>query len=147
MTSTTYSSQTSLVKMLASPPKISLPMLGTNSEEIEVVDFDLWVDLSKRAEIEFGEFITTNSSKSDSWNYHISEPSGSFKTISPGWPNDWFGGGNSHTARLAHQIAYGGCIKVEIDSPPTEYILPKEDIAVFWVEWSLRLLTSEKSWG
>lgn len=99
MTSTVQESEASLMEQLnrlASPPKISLQILGTHttSEQVDVVDFDLWVDWSNKAKISHGEFLTSNESDRRSWD-QSDESSDSLLTTSYGWLNDWLGGTNS----------------------------------------------------
>jgi hypothetical protein len=53
--------ENALIKQLASPPNISLQILGTHTKgPTKVVDFDLWIDCSKDVKIMSGEFVTRN---------------------------------------------------------------------------------------
>lgn len=84
-----------MLEQLASPPYISLQIVGTTttSEQTEVTDFDFLIDYSKRVKIESGEFLTTGEDNR-SWDLD-SEPSDTFQSTSYGWISDWLGDGNS----------------------------------------------------
>lgn len=81
----------SLIGQLASPPNISLQLLGTHTtgEQTEV-DFDLWIDCSKEAKVKSGEFLTGNESDHRFWD-QSGESNESFLTTSSGWVKDWLG--------------------------------------------------------
>jgi len=95
MASTTHNAEIPLIEQLASPPKISLQIVGTHttSEQAEVVDFDLWLDCSKKAKIKSGQFSTSNKSDFRSWD-QSSGSSESLATTLYGWLNDWLGDSN-----------------------------------------------------
>lgn len=84
----------SLIAQLASPPNISLQLLGTHTagEQTEV-DFDLWIDCSKEAKIKSGEFLTGNGSDHRFWD-QSGESDATFLTTSSGWVKDWLGDNN-----------------------------------------------------
>ncbi|KAJ5142734.1 uncharacterized protein N7515_001521 [Penicillium bovifimosum] len=174
MASTTQNIETSAIEQLASPPKISLQILGTHTtnEQAEVIDFDIRIDCSKEAKINSGEFLTSNESDLRSWDQSV-ESSDSFPTTSYRWLTDWLSDNDSrrrytgirklvcvpddlsaaikaHAEGLARQIAYGGSIKAEIHTPPLESdVLPQEYTAVVRAEWSLGspFIAAEQSWN
>lgn len=96
MISTIQNPGASLISQLASPPNISLQLLGTHTtgEQTEVVDFDLWIDCSRSAKIKSGEFLTGNESDRRYWD-QSGESSDSFSTTSSGWLQDWLGDSNN----------------------------------------------------
>ncbi|KAJ5452931.1 hypothetical protein N7445_001114 [Penicillium cf. griseofulvum] len=140
---------------LASPPNISLQVLGTHKtgEQTEVVDFDLWIDCSKNTKIKSGEFLTDNEIDHRIWD-NFGESGDNFFATSSGWLKDWLGdneggswtihkpvclrddsaGTKIYAESLARKIAYGGSIKVEIHTPPLE--VDVSDTAVIRAEWS-----------
>ncbi|KAJ5555324.1 hypothetical protein N7535_007760, partial [Penicillium sp. DV-2018c] len=135
--STTQNIETSAIGQLASPPKITLRILGTHTtnEQAEVIDFDICIDCSKEAKIKSGEFLTSNESDRRSWDQSV-ESSDSFPTT---WtirklvcvPDDLAAAIKAHAEGLARQIAYGRSIKAEIHTPPLELdVLPQEYTAV-----------------
>lgn len=105
MMSTIQNPGTSLLAQLASPPNISLQLLGTHTtgKQTEVVDFDLWVDCSKKAKIKSGEFLTGNESDHRSWD-QSSECSDSFSKTSSSWLQDWLADSNEGR-KYGHQIS------------------------------------------
>ncbi|KAJ5506567.1 hypothetical protein N7453_005524 [Penicillium expansum] len=170
MISTMQNPGTSLVAQLASPPNISLQLLGTHTagEQTEVVDFDIWIDCSKQAKIRSGQFLTSNEHDHRSWD-QSGESSTSFLTTSSGWLQDWIGDSNeetswavhklvslrdddfaaikSHAESLASKIAYGGSIIVQIHTPPAEADVA-ENTAKIQAEWSFGspFLPTEQPW-
>ncbi|CAG8892684.1 unnamed protein product [Penicillium egyptiacum] len=160
MISTIQNPGASLIAQLASPPNISLQILGTHAagEQTEVVDFDLWIDCSKQAKIKSGEFLTSNENDHRSWEQSDAS-SHSFSITSSGWLQEWLGNRNdgaswtirklvslrdddptaikAHAEGLARNIAYGGSIIVEIHTPPPEAGVP-ENTAEVRAEWSFR---------
>ncbi|KAJ6128858.1 hypothetical protein N7471_010075 [Penicillium samsonianum] len=158
MISTIQNPGASLISQLASPPNISLQLLGTHTtgEQTEVVDFDLWIDCSRSAKIKSGEFLTGNERDRRYWD-QSGELSDSFSTTSSGWLQEWLGDSNNgrswtinklvslrdddsaaiktHAEGLARQIAYGGSIIVEIHTPSPEADVA-ENTAEVRAEWS-----------
>jgi hypothetical protein len=98
MISRIHNPDASLIAQLASPPNISLQILGTHaaSEQTQVVDFDLWIDCSKQAKIKSGEFLTGNKDDHRSWE-QSDDSNDSFSTTSSGWLQDWLGNSSNGT--------------------------------------------------
>ncbi|KAJ5274233.1 hypothetical protein N7505_002778 [Penicillium chrysogenum] len=168
--STIQNPGTSLLAQLASPPNISLQLLGTHTtgKQTEVVDFDLWIDCSKKAKIKSGEFLTGNESDHRSWD-QSSGCSDSFSKTSSSWLQDWLADskeGRSWTVRklvslrdddsatikahaegLARKVAYGGSITVKIHTPPLEADVA-ENVAEVRAEWSFvsPFIPTEQAW-
>ncbi|KAL2702731.1 hypothetical protein AAEP93_007029 [Penicillium crustosum] len=160
----------SLIAQLASPPNISLQLLGTHTagEQTEV-DFDLWIDCSKEAKIKSGEFLTGNGSDHRFWD-QSGESDATFLTTSSGWVKDWLGDNNkgrswtlrkivglrdddstaikAHAEGLARSVAYGGSIIVQMHTSPAEADVAENTVEVR-AEWSFDspFFSTEKPWS
>ncbi|KAJ5959547.1 uncharacterized protein N7479_006697 [Penicillium vulpinum] len=170
MTSITQNPGASLIAQLASPPNISLQLLGTHTagDQTKVVDFDLWIDCSKKAKIKSRKFLTDNEIDHRFWD-HSDESSDSFSATSSNWLEDWLGDINdgrswkiskllslhnsdsaatkTYAEGLACKVAYGGSITVEVHAPPLE-VDASEYAAVVQAEWSFGspLIPMESLW-
>lgn len=162
MTLTLHTSQASLAEQLAVPPETSLQIRGvhTTSSQVELVDFDLWINCSKGAEIRSGQFLTRSEQDYRSWSQDASQDSRSFQTILHGWLNDWLGNDTgderswtlcklvplpdddcaaikAHIEHLARKAAYGGSVRVIFHTPDVkEDAFPDGQNAEIRVEWS-----------
>lgn len=86
--------EASINAQIASPPSISLQILGTHmvSEQIQV-DFDLWIDYTKDVKVTSGEFLTSDESGIRSWSQQQLHEA-DFLATSRGWVEDWLSDDN-----------------------------------------------------
>lgn len=79
---------------LASPPSISLQILGVhlNGEQSEI-DFDLWIEFSNEAKIKSAKLLTGDRNKSHSWSQQ-QDHEGEFLATSRGWIDAWLSDGD-----------------------------------------------------
>lgn len=80
-----------MADLLASPPRTSMQIRGTHktSKVIDVVDFDLWIDCARVAEIKSGQFLTCNPRDYRHWELSTDEHNRGFQAISEDWLDEW----------------------------------------------------------
>ncbi|GLA35924.1 hypothetical protein AnigIFM63309_001307 [Aspergillus niger] len=157
----------SLTQQLSSPPKASLQILGTHSvnQDNNFIDFDIWVDCTKKSGIASAKFLTDREAEPRSWSYSADHDNDDPKVILAGWLDDWLNHISTddrswtlcksghftdekctalerHLERLARKTAYGGTVEVLFHTPSIEFEAGKNasnentNIANIYVDWT-----------